>query len=197
MHVAQHSINKSKILLGFVGPQWEQRIVSELDSAMNQWIDSIPEHRASSSLHSPASSISRHAVRWDPNREDLTFFDQSATLYTAYYQLQITIHKPFIKARRNPVTSFPSLAICTNAARACTKVVHTHISRLGRTSTEQIVRALPWYLDRRATVIDVPVYYFRKRHSLPVSCCCSAFGMGVALAQWSTQPEKWQTSISA
>jgi hypothetical protein len=57
MHITQHSINKSKILLGFVGPEWEQRIVSELDSAMNQWIDSIPEHRASSSPHSPASFI--------------------------------------------------------------------------------------------------------------------------------------------
>ncbi|QRW17816.1 Fungal specific transcription factor domain [Rhizoctonia solani] len=39
-----YSINKSKILLGFVGPQWEQHIVAELDSALNKWIDSVPDH---------------------------------------------------------------------------------------------------------------------------------------------------------
>lgn len=43
MH-CQYSINKSKILLGFVGPQWEQHIVAELDSALNKWIDTVPDH---------------------------------------------------------------------------------------------------------------------------------------------------------
>ena len=41
----QYSINKSKALLGFVGQQWEQHIVAELDSALNKWIDSVPDHR--------------------------------------------------------------------------------------------------------------------------------------------------------
>ena len=41
----QYSINKSKVMLGFVGPQWEQHIVAELDSALNKWIDSVPDHR--------------------------------------------------------------------------------------------------------------------------------------------------------
>ncbi|EEB97207.1 hypothetical protein MPER_03521, partial [Moniliophthora perniciosa FA553] len=53
-----YCINKSKMVLGFAGPQWEQRIVAELDSALNQWVDSIPEH-----------------LRWDPNREDNVFFN--------------------------------------------------------------------------------------------------------------------------
>lgn len=42
----QYSINKSKALLGFVGQQWEQHIVAELDSALNRWVDSVPDHRA-------------------------------------------------------------------------------------------------------------------------------------------------------
>ena len=46
--VMQYSINKSKALLGFVGQQWEQHIVAELDSALNKWIDSVPDHRKSS-----------------------------------------------------------------------------------------------------------------------------------------------------
>ncbi|KAG9308124.1 hypothetical protein JVU11DRAFT_12476 [Chiua virens] len=52
-HRTIYSINKSKILLGFVGPQWEQHIVAELDSSLNKWIDEVPDHREQRSLHSP------------------------------------------------------------------------------------------------------------------------------------------------
>ncbi|EPQ52470.1 hypothetical protein GLOTRDRAFT_117339 [Gloeophyllum trabeum ATCC 11539] len=102
-----YSINKSKMLLGFVGQQWEQHIVAELDSALNKWIDSVPDH-----------------LRWDPDREDEVFFQQSAMLYCSYYHLQILVHRPFIPLPRKPSPlSFPSLAICTNAARSMSHVV--------------------------------------------------------------------------
>jgi hypothetical protein len=102
-----YSINKSKVLLGFVGQQWEQHIVAELDSALNKWVDSLPDH-----------------LRWDPKRENELFFHQSATLYSLYYQLQIIIHRPFIPSPRKPSPlTFPSLAICTNAARSCSHVI--------------------------------------------------------------------------
>ena len=63
-------------------------------------------------------------VRWDPHREHEVFFNQSVSLYVMYYNLQILIHKPFIPSPRNtsPVT-FPSLAICTNAARSVSHIV--------------------------------------------------------------------------
>ncbi|KAK0458526.1 fungal-specific transcription factor domain-containing protein [Desarmillaria tabescens] len=94
--------NKSKVLLGFVGKEWEQHIVSELDSALNKWVDSVPEH-----------------LRWDPHREDELFFNQSVCLYTSYYHLQILVHRPFIPSPRNSSPlQYPSLAICTNAARS-------------------------------------------------------------------------------
>jgi hypothetical protein len=48
--VLQYSINKLKILLGFVGQQWEQQIVAELDSALNKWVDAVPAHRMYLSL---------------------------------------------------------------------------------------------------------------------------------------------------
>ncbi|KAF9493319.1 hypothetical protein BDN71DRAFT_1570031 [Pleurotus eryngii] len=105
-----YSINKSKILLGFVGAQWEQQIVAELDSALNKWVDSVPDH-----------------LRWDPNREDLDFFRQSAVLYTHYYYLQILIHRPFI--RKPSPLAFPSMAICTNAARTCSHIVDINSRR--------------------------------------------------------------------
>lgn len=110
-----YSINKSKALLGFVGQQWEQHIVAELDSALNKWIDSVPDH-----------------LRWDPNRENLVFLNQSAILYASYYQLQISVHRPFIPSPRKPSPlSFPSLAICTNAARSCTHVLDVQYKRTG------------------------------------------------------------------
>ncbi|KAG5732476.1 Transcriptional activator protein acu-15 [Termitomyces sp. T112] len=102
-----YSINRSKVMLGFVGKQWEQHIVAELDSALNKWVDSIPDH-----------------LRWDPNRENTMFFQQSASIYCTYYYIQILIHRSFIPSPRKPSPlSFPSLAICTNAARSCSHII--------------------------------------------------------------------------
>jgi hypothetical protein len=67
-------------------------------------------------------------VRWDPNREDFNFFNQSVVLYASYYHIQILIHRPFIPSPSKPSPlSFPSLAICTNAARSCSHVVDTQL----------------------------------------------------------------------
>lgn len=40
-----YTTKKSKILSGFIGSEWEGRMVAELDSAMNSWKDSLPSHR--------------------------------------------------------------------------------------------------------------------------------------------------------
>ncbi|KAK0442947.1 fungal-specific transcription factor domain-containing protein [Armillaria borealis] len=107
--------NKSKVLLGFVGKEWEQHIVAELDSALNKWVDSVPEH-----------------LRWDPHREDELFFNQSVALYTSYYHLQILIHRPFIPTPRNSSPlQYPSLAICTNAARSLSHLLDVQRRRGG------------------------------------------------------------------
>ena len=39
-----YSTKKSKLMTGFVGSEWEYRIVSQLDSSMNRWKDSLPKH---------------------------------------------------------------------------------------------------------------------------------------------------------
>jgi hypothetical protein len=60
------------------------------------------------------------------------FVNQSALLYSSYYSLQITVHRPFIPMPRKPSPlSFPSLAICTNAARSCIHVLDKQYSRIG------------------------------------------------------------------
>lgn len=98
-----------------------------------------------------AADWSDHAVRWDPHRTDTLFLSQSAVLYSHYYFLQICIHRPFIpssrKASRLP---FPSLAICTNAARSCTHVIDIQYQRTGvplllnRVSPSSPYRKLPF-----------------------------------------------------
>ena len=71
-------------------------------------------------------------MRWDPTRENLLFLTQSANLYANYYQLQIAVHRPFIPSPRKPSPlSFPSLAICTNAARSCIHVLDMQYKRAG------------------------------------------------------------------
>ncbi|KAJ3712064.1 fungal-specific transcription factor domain-containing protein [Lentinula raphanica] len=108
-----YAINKSKILMGFGGDEWEQHIVAELDSALNQWVDTVPDH-----------------LRWDPNRENETFFSQSVMLYMHYYLVQILVHRPFIPSPKKPSPlSFPSLAICTNAARSASHIIDVQRKR--------------------------------------------------------------------
>ncbi len=40
----QYSTTKSKIALGVTGQKRQQEIVTELDSSLNAWVDSIPEY---------------------------------------------------------------------------------------------------------------------------------------------------------
>ncbi|KAF9010516.1 fungal-specific transcription factor domain-containing protein [Cyathus striatus] len=105
-----YSTKRSKMLTGFVGSQWEQRVVTELDSAMNRWKDTLPDH-----------------LRWNPNNPNATFYHQSLVLHTSFYYLQIQVHRPFLLKASS--LSYPSLAFCTNAARSCSHVLEGGIER--------------------------------------------------------------------
>ncbi|GJE89783.1 Zn(II)2Cys6 transcription factor [Phanerochaete sordida] len=110
-----YSTKKAKVLSGRTGPEWEQQIITDLDSALNQWMDSVPDH-----------------LRWDPHKEDLAFLKQSSFLYSSYYGTQINIHRQFIPLPHKPSKlAFPSLAICTNAARSTIHVLDTQFRRSG------------------------------------------------------------------
>ncbi|KAI0092329.1 fungal-specific transcription factor domain-containing protein [Irpex rosettiformis] len=118
-----YSINKSKALLGLVGPDGQQRVVAQIDSALNRWLDSIPEH-----------------LRWDPKMEDGLFFKQSVHLHASYYNVCIVVHRPFIPLPGNPsFQSLPSLTICTNAARSCIKLVDEEYRRTGEASEQHSI----------------------------------------------------------
>ncbi|KIY46562.1 hypothetical protein FISHEDRAFT_47082 [Fistulina hepatica ATCC 64428] len=105
-----YSTKKYLTLVGHTGPDWERQMVSDLDSALNKWLDSVPDF-----------------LRWDPNREDPQFFEQSCSLYCIFYHTQIQIHRQFI-SKKSPLM-FTSLAICTNAARSCSRLFSLMIRR--------------------------------------------------------------------
>ncbi|PPQ91999.1 hypothetical protein CVT25_004655 [Psilocybe cyanescens] len=94
---------KSKIQSGSLGHDWEAQTVAELDSSMNKWKDSLPEH-----------------LIWDPQRQDDLLFQQSANLHATFYYVQIQVHRPFM-TKKSPM-SFSSLAMCTYAARSCASI---------------------------------------------------------------------------
>ncbi|KAK0490519.1 fungal-specific transcription factor domain-containing protein [Armillaria novae-zelandiae] len=80
----------------------KEDIVAELDSSVNEWMDSVPEH-----------------IRWEPRPENEIFYSQSVFLYCSYYHLRILIHRPFIPSPgKSSTLSPPSLLISTNAARS-------------------------------------------------------------------------------
>ncbi|KAL1679398.1 fungal-specific transcription factor domain-containing protein [Schizophyllum commune] len=92
----------------------DAQTMAMLDSALNSWMSHVPEY-----------------LRWDSQRADPIFFDQSALLMVTYHHLQIFVHKPFITPLESMVTSltFPSLAICTFAARSCARIVEVQSKR--------------------------------------------------------------------
>ncbi|KAJ7185325.1 hypothetical protein C8R46DRAFT_981882 [Mycena filopes] len=103
-------------------------VVVELDSALNRWLDVIPEH-----------------LKWDPHQENQVFLTQSAVLYSTYYHAQVLIHRPFISGPGQDMLStskFPSLAICASAARSCGHVLDVQTRRAKPLHNPHMVIAL-------------------------------------------------------
>ncbi|KAE9383335.1 hypothetical protein BT96DRAFT_1009337 [Gymnopus androsaceus JB14] len=103
-------------------PENTKKIVMELDSALNNWVDKIPEH-----------------LKWDPNRPDDVLFAQTVMMHSNYYWVQIQIHKMFIRPGLLSTGNFPSLAICTNASRAYIHILDAYMARPG-------MPLLPYYV---------------------------------------------------
>ncbi|KAJ7157390.1 hypothetical protein C8R46DRAFT_425029 [Mycena filopes] len=110
------------------GQVCSEDVVVELDSALNEWLELVPQH-----------------LKWDPHQENQVFLAQSAALYSTYYHAQILIHRPFIPAPGRATVlpeKFPSLAICANAARLCAHVLDVQTRRARPLHNAHIVNAL-------------------------------------------------------
>ncbi|RXW21403.1 hypothetical protein EST38_g4459 [Candolleomyces aberdarensis] len=105
-----YSTKKSQILSGLIGPEWETRVVTELDSSLNKWKDALPQH-----------------LVWDPLNPHPQFYIQSLVLHCTFQYLQIQVHRPFLS--RKDSLALSSLAICANAARACSHAAASCVKR--------------------------------------------------------------------
>ncbi|KAK0432974.1 fungal-specific transcription factor domain-containing protein [Desarmillaria tabescens] len=152
-----YSIKKGRDMLGLNGKD-EQRIVSDMDSSMNAWMNAIPDH-CMPSIMSVERSTYHASVRWDPERDNTLFLHQSAVLYNTYYMLQIHIHRPFLRTVSSFSTS--SLAISTIAARSCTRILQVHLKRIKFTSPHLLMSAF-----MSGTVLAMNIWS-RKRASHP------------------------------
>lgn len=90
-------------------PDYERRAVYELESAIKQWMDTIPHH-----LRNPHS------------QKTSRFHRQSIVLHAELYFLQIFMHRPFLQTpeKATPLTA-SSITVCTNAARALSRLLDT------------------------------------------------------------------------
>jgi hypothetical protein len=132
---------KPKHLYGVEPGEWESSIVLEFDSALNKWVDSIPAH-----------------LRWDPHQSNIEWRRQSIVLYAHYHFLQICIHRPFIPTpNKSTRLSYPSLAICTNAARAC-----CHLLDVDTEKHLPVVYRIQWCLFSSAVVLALSVWGGRR-----------------------------------
>lgn len=137
-------MEKSKKSFGFIRQDWDRQVAAELDASLDNWFDSVPEH-----------------LKWDPDQENTTYFNQSAALYVLYFQLRILIHRPFISSSKD-LTPCP-LHICTNAARSCSRVIDTHrirghmypISAFGAFTVGLVLLYNIWYRKHHDHSFDV------------------------------------------
>ncbi|KAH7103968.1 fungal-specific transcription factor domain-containing protein [Auriculariales sp. MPI-PUGE-AT-0066] len=124
-----YSLNRSRVLMGFIGVDWEHKMIAKLDASLEAWLEGLPPH-----------------LRWDPISKDLKWLNQSAELYTTFYRIQILIYNPFMRSvprssagspsggdNATPILSSQavarSLTTCTKAALSCSRVLATQIQR--------------------------------------------------------------------
>ncbi|KAL0574560.1 Gypsy retrotransposon integrase-like protein 1 [Marasmius crinis-equi] len=112
-----YSIKKSRLISGVLGDSWEKRVLSELDSSMQEWVRNLPGH-----------------LRWNPDRkQDSLWFSQAVYIHTIYHDTQIQIHKPFCD--KPTLTPVGSGAICSESASMCIRILDSHRGPLGMPET--------------------------------------------------------------
>ncbi|KAJ4482421.1 fungal-specific transcription factor domain-containing protein [Lentinula aciculospora] len=93
---------------GLSSTERSRKKVMQHDSALNDWLTSLPEH-----------------LRWDPHQHDKIHLNHSAILYTTFYWIQLQVHKNFIIHQASGNHSqevLPSFVICANAARTTVRI---------------------------------------------------------------------------
>ncbi|PWZ02906.1 hypothetical protein BCV70DRAFT_143909, partial [Testicularia cyperi] len=171
-----YALHKTKLRFGAHGREWDERIVTEIDSALNNWLDTVPSH-----------------LRYDPHETNDEWLMQSSLLYSKYYNCQILVHRPFIPARKSgsetSILNFPSLAICTNASRSISNLICTLKER-----NLQNEAGIPIaFRSSSAAGILMMVIWGAKRNGGRVSSSASA-DLRRLIDVWKSMEHQWQVS---
>ncbi|KIY72443.1 hypothetical protein CYLTODRAFT_486286 [Cylindrobasidium torrendii FP15055 ss-10] len=147
-HRTVYAPRRSKLAKELSVPDWDKQAIVVIDAALNKWVDNVPDH-----------------LRWNPHHTDDQLFRQSMIMYATFYYVNMLLHRPFISARvgstdtLSPV-SWPSLAICVNAARACCHVIDIYHRR--GCSPVFSVQIMLFY---SATILSINIWRNRAAHN--------------------------------
>ncbi|KAF6761218.1 fungal-specific transcription factor domain-containing protein [Ephemerocybe angulata] len=122
-----YAINKPKVFSGLIKGDWQSEVVTQLNTALEEWTESIPPH-----------------LKWSEDISDPLLYNLSATLATTYHLTRLLIYRPFIPPppllppslreegrapSSTPTIPFPALAICLSSARACTRILEHQLRK--------------------------------------------------------------------
>ncbi|KAH7096778.1 fungal-specific transcription factor domain-containing protein, partial [Auriculariales sp. MPI-PUGE-AT-0066] len=145
-----YSFNRSRLLMGFTGVDWESQTLNRLGNLLREWQESLPSYRKALYWIN-LSVLMTLVVRWNPHETNLELYIMSASLCTTFYALQITTFNPFIRgaaprdfvvSRTSKAPTRPgdangtavfdastSLAMCTKAAMSCSQILSILVER--------------------------------------------------------------------
>ncbi|GLB37480.1 putative fungal specific transcription factor [Lyophyllum shimeji] len=115
-------VDRSKIFFGLTPASWRREVIAQMDSALNEWLTSLPEHLA-----------------WPKHPGGSPCATDVVTLQIIYHLIQILIYKPLIPSpftsssscepsllpSHPSSTSCSALDRCVEAAQACARVAET------------------------------------------------------------------------
>lgn len=104
------AIDRTKRQMGLIGHDKERELLADLRRHLERWKRTIPVHLQL-----------LHPDQFVPS----VFLDQTVSLWSTYYNINILIHRPFI-AKSSPLTT-ECLNICRTSARACAKLIEGHL----------------------------------------------------------------------
>ncbi|KAF5346129.1 hypothetical protein D9758_009916 [Tetrapyrgos nigripes] len=137
-----YSVRKSELIdaMGVPDTQWNEKAATQIDSALNSWTDALPSH-----------------LKWDPHCTNTVYIVQSASLHAVFYWIQLHAHRSFIpllKQGGQLSSTFPSVAICMNAARSCINIIDV----LHRRHGHAMLSELPVALMSSAVIIMICIF---------------------------------------
>ncbi|VDB91224.1 unnamed protein product [Peniophora sp. CBMAI 1063] len=148
-----YSPDKGRSIAKLGREEWERRVTTELDSALNRWSDSLPEY------------LQWNDVFLDPGVEpnDQKII-QTSVLHLLYLHTRITIHRPFVApAEGSSQLSLPSLTICTSTARSI-----VHVIQAQRRILPNVVLQVPIVPSFMAGMVLLLRVWFAKRAGMRV-----------------------------